>query len=76
MPVWFLDGENAKPVKSITAIPMKEGAVLVKSDLYVSFESGANKYRYTGSYPRDRMLKIDMKTLMKDDRNTEKEERQ
>ncbi|MDM5200225.1 lamin tail domain-containing protein [Fictibacillus enclensis] len=76
VPVWFLDGENAKPVKSITAIPMKEGAVLVNSDLYVSFESGANKYRYTGSYPRDRMLKIDMKTLMKDDRNTEKEERQ
>lgn len=72
VPLWFLDGQNAKPIQSITAIPMKEGAVLVKSDLYVSFESGANKYRYTGTYPRDRMLKIDMKTLMKDDRNTEK----
>ncbi|MGG1575601.1 lamin tail domain-containing protein [Fictibacillus sp. NRS-1165] len=75
VPLWFLDGETAKPIESITAIPMNEGAVLVKSDLYVSFESGANKYRYTGSYPRDRMLRIDMKTLMKDDRNTEKEER-
>ncbi|MCK6257454.1 lamin tail domain-containing protein [Fictibacillus sp. KIGAM418] len=75
VPLWFLDGQTAKPIESITAIPMNEGAVLVKSDLYVSFESGANKYRYTGTYPRDRMLKIDMKTLMKDDRNTEKEER-
>lgn len=75
VPLWFLDGQTAKPVQSIVAIPMKEGAVLVKSDLYVSFESGANKYRYTGRYPTDRMLKIDMKTLMKDDHDVEKEER-
>ncbi|MBL5832610.1 lamin tail domain-containing protein [Heyndrickxia sporothermodurans] len=74
IPLWFLDGETAKPRKSITAIPMKEGAVLVKKQLYVSFESGANKYRYTGTYPRDRMLKIDMKTLMKDDKEIIKEE--
>jgi len=75
VPLWFLDGQTTKPRESIVSIPMNEGAVLVKSDLYVSFESGANKYRYTGTYPRDRMLKIDMKTLMKDDRNIEKEER-
>lgn len=75
VPLWFLDGQTTKPRESIVSIPMNEGAVLVKSDLYVSFESGANKYRYTGTYPRDRMLKIDMKTLMKDDRDMEKEER-
>ncbi|MGE7218287.1 lamin tail domain-containing protein [Priestia koreensis] len=75
VPLWFLDGETAKPVESIVAIPMKEGAVLVKKNLYVSFESGANKYRYTGKYPTDRMLKIDMKTLMKDDHDLEKEEK-
>ncbi|MEB6550864.1 lamin tail domain-containing protein [Heyndrickxia sporothermodurans] len=74
IPLWFLDGETAKPRKSITAIPMKEGAVLVKKQLYVSFESGANKYRYTGTYPRDRMLKIDMKTLMKDDKEIIKQD--
>ncbi|MGE8205465.1 lamin tail domain-containing protein [Heyndrickxia sp. NPDC080065] len=75
VPLWFLDGQTAKPRESIVAIPMYEGAVLVKKELYVNFESGANKYRYTGTYPRDRMLKIDMKILMKDDKEIEKEER-
>ncbi|MGE6260082.1 lamin tail domain-containing protein [Heyndrickxia sporothermodurans] len=75
IPLWFLDGQTAKPRESIVAIPMKEGAVLVKKELYVNFESGANKYRYTGTYPRDRMLKIDMKILMKDDKDIIKGER-
>ncbi|MFD1037474.1 hypothetical protein ACFQ3N_03420 [Virgibacillus byunsanensis] len=49
------------------AIPMPEGIVEVKNDLYVVFESGANKYHYTTTYPMDRMLKIDFRTLMKED---------
>ncbi|WP_051263229.1 lamin tail domain-containing protein [Tuberibacillus calidus] len=75
VPLWFLDGKTAKPRESIVSIPMPEGAVLVKKQLYVSFESGANKYRYTTTYPRNRMLKIDMKILMKDDRDIIKGER-
>ncbi|MFK4996791.1 hypothetical protein ACI2OX_02375 [Bacillus sp. N9] len=39
---------------------MPEGIVDVHpKHLYVVFESGANKYRYTTTYPMDRMLKID-----------------
>jgi Lamin Tail Domain len=71
VPLWFLDGATAKPRASIEAIPMPEGIVTVKKELYVLFESGANKYRYTTTYPMDRMLKIDLKTLMKDDRDIE-----
>lgn len=68
VPLWFLDGKTAKPRQSIEAIPMPEGIVEVKNDLYVLFESGANKYRYTTTYPMDRMLKIDFRTLMKEDK--------
>ncbi len=68
VPLWFLDGHTAKPRQSIEAIPMPEGIVEVQKELYVVFESGADKYRYTTTYPMDRMLKIDMKKLMKDDK--------
>lgn len=75
VPLWFLDGAQSKPRESIEAIPMPEGIVVVGRELYVLFESGANKYRYTTTYPMDRMLKIDLKTLMKDDKDIIKEER-
>lgn len=75
VPLWFLDGATAKPRPSIEAIPMPEGIVEIQKELYVVFESGANKYRYTTTYPMDRMLKIDLKTLMKDDRDIIKVER-
>ncbi|WP_079506488.1 lamin tail domain-containing protein [Mesobacillus jeotgali] len=68
VPLWFLDGHTAKPRKSIEAIPMPEGIVEVQKELYVVFESGADKYRYTTTYPMDRMLKIDMKKLMREDK--------
>lgn len=68
VPLWFLDGHTAKPRQSIEAIPMPEGIVEVQKELYVVFESGADKYRYTTTYPMDRMLKIDMKKLMKEDK--------
>ncbi|WP_408009557.1 lamin tail domain-containing protein [Pseudalkalibacillus sp. A8] len=68
VPLWFLDGATSKPRQSIVAIPMPEGIVEIQKELYVVFESGANKYRYTTTYPMDRMLKIDMKKLMKDDK--------
>jgi hypothetical protein len=71
VPLWFLDGHTAKPRQSIEAIPMPEGIVEIQKELYVVFESGANKYRYTTTYPMDRMLKIDMKKLMKDDKGIE-----
>ncbi|WP_077247814.1 lamin tail domain-containing protein [Bacillus sp. FJAT-27225] len=75
VPLWYLDGAGSKPRESIEAIPMPEGIVVVGRELYVLFESGANKYRYTTTYPMDRMLKIDLKTLMKDDKDIIKEER-
>ncbi|WP_221568903.1 lamin tail domain-containing protein [Alkalihalobacillus sp. TS-13] len=68
VPLWFLDGATSKPRQSIEAIPMPEGIVEIQKELYVVFESGANKYRYTTTYPMDRLLKIDMKKLMKDDK--------
>ncbi|WP_170169114.1 lamin tail domain-containing protein [Mesobacillus subterraneus] len=68
VPLWFLDGHTAKPRQSVEAIPMPEGIVEVQKELYVVFESGADKYRYTTTYPMDRMLKIDMKKLMKEDK--------
>jgi fibronectin type 3 domain-containing protein len=71
VPLWFLDGYTAKPRQSIEAIPMPEGIVEVQKELYVVFESGADKYRYTTTYPMDRMLKIDMKKLMKEDKGIE-----
>ncbi|OIU70478.1 lamin tail domain-containing protein [Rossellomorea aquimaris] len=71
VPLWFLDGHTAKPRQSIEAIPMPEGIVEVQKELYVVFESGADKYRYTTTYPMDRMLRIDMKKLMKDDKGIE-----
>ncbi|MFZ3580292.1 lamin tail domain-containing protein [Virgibacillus sp. DJP39] len=76
VPLWFLDGATSKPKESIEAIPMPEGIVEVQKELYVVFESGANKYRYTTTYPMDRMLKIDMKVLMKDDKEIIKDDRQ
>lgn len=71
VPLWFLDGHTAKPRQSVDAIPMPEGIVEVQKELYVVFESGADKYRYTTTYPMDRMLRIDMKKLMKDDKGIE-----
>ncbi|WP_282171562.1 lamin tail domain-containing protein [Cytobacillus firmus] len=71
VPLWFLDGHTAKPHQSIEAIPMPEGIVEVQKELYVVFESGADKYRYTTTYPMDRMLRIDMKKLMKEDKGIE-----
>lgn len=69
VPLWFLDGYQSKPVESITTIPMHEGIVDVHPKyLYVLVESGANKYRYTTTYPMDRMIKIDLKKLMKEDK--------
>jgi hypothetical protein len=68
VPLWFLDGHTAKPSQGIEAIPMPEGIVEIQKELYVVFESGADKYRYTTTYPMDRMLKIDMKKLMKEDK--------
>lgn len=76
VPLWFLDGFQSKPRESIEAIPMPEGIVDVHpKHLYVTFESGANKYRYTTTYPMDRMLMIDLKRLMKDDKDIIKEDR-
>ena len=69
--LWFLDAHTAKPRQSVEAIPMPEGIVEIQKELYVLFESGADKYRYTTTYPMDRMLKIDMKKLMKDDKGIE-----
>nr|WP_249317132.1 lamin tail domain-containing protein [Bacillus sp. FJAT-50079] len=69
VPTWFLDGAQSKPQGSVEAIPMPEGIANVQSKyLYVVFESGANKYRYTATSPMDHMLIIDKKQLLKEDK--------
>ncbi len=61
IPVWFLDSKQEPEENShLRIIPMSEGLIHVDNQLYVTFESGANKYRFTTTYVIDRMLKIDL----------------
>ncbi|WP_413378211.1 hypothetical protein [Alkalihalobacillus sp. 1P02AB] len=61
VPVWFLDSKQEPETNSLLRIiPMSEGIINVGTSLYATFESGANKYRFTTSYIMDRMLKIDL----------------
>ncbi len=46
VPLWFLD--RGELVSRLTAPPMMEGITAVDDRLMVLFESGAEKYRYTG----------------------------
>ncbi|WP_068773584.1 hypothetical protein [Paenibacillus sp. FJAT-26967] len=53
VPLWFLDSKNEKG--KLEAPPMSEGLVTVKDELYVLFESGANLYRSSSTYPVDKI---------------------
>ena len=46
VPLYFLDGKT--PSKSIVAPPMTEGLAVMESQLYILFESGADKYANDG----------------------------
>ena len=46
VPLYFLDGKT--PSKSIVAPPMTEGLAVMESQLYILFESGADKYANGG----------------------------
>ncbi|MCR8643839.1 hypothetical protein NV379_14380 [Paenibacillus sp. N1-5-1-14] len=58
VPLWFLDSSNR--VTTISGPPMTEGIVDNKNTLYVLFESGANKFRSSGSYPLDRIYTLEL----------------
>lgn len=57
VPVWFLDRKSlSKEEGSLKVPPMSEGIVTDGANrLFVLFESGALKYRSSGSAPMDRM---------------------
>lgn len=59
VPLWFLDSKNH--IETITGPPMTEGIVEHDNMLYVLFESGATKFRTSGSYPLDRIYTFDLK---------------
>ncbi|MBR2370730.1 MAG: hypothetical protein IKA82_01790 [Clostridia bacterium] len=57
IPVWFLDGKCEKDI--IIAPPMAEGICEKDGNLYVLYESGADKYRNNGGkYPTDHVWVI------------------
>jgi len=59
VPLWFLDSKNLE--ETISGPPMTEGIVENNNTLYVLFESGANKFRSSGSYPLDRIYTLELK---------------
>ncbi len=64
VPLWFLE-LNKKP-KKITLPPLAEGIVLAKDELYIMFESGADKYRTaTNKYPLDRIYLLSTAIMAK-----------
>ncbi|HUX19798.1 MAG TPA: hypothetical protein VMW69_01075 [Spirochaetia bacterium] len=56
IPLWFLDSGNR--VSSTAAPPMMEGIAPVSDRLLILFESGAEKYRSTGTWPIDHMESV------------------
>lgn len=61
VPVWFLDEENL--IQKLEGPPMSESAIVTDQKLYILFESGADKYRDSGSYPLDRMQYVELDKL-------------
>lgn len=61
VPLWFLSRENR--VGLIVAPPMAEGIAPVAGRLAVLFESAALRYRFTGSYPLDRLYLLPATSL-------------
>ncbi|GAA0367607.1 lamin tail domain-containing protein [Bacillus horti] len=61
VPLWFLD-RQAKPEQHsrLVFVPMSEGITTIGNQLYVMTEAGATKYRYTTTYPLDRLLIVDL----------------
>lgn len=60
VPLWFLDSKNH--IETITGPPMTEGIAAHNNSLYVLFESGATKFRTSGSYPLDRIYTLELKS--------------
>ena len=59
VPVWFLDSKMNQ--KNMSALPMSEGIANVNGEVYVLFESGANKYRLGGGkLPTDMVYSVDV----------------
>ncbi|TCZ78890.1 hypothetical protein E0485_07420 [Paenibacillus albiflavus] len=59
VPLWYLDSKNLE--ETISGPPMFEGIVEHDKTLYILFESGANKFRVSGSYPLDRIYTLELK---------------
>ncbi|MEF2246779.1 MULTISPECIES: hypothetical protein [unclassified Paenibacillus] len=61
VPVWFLDKENM--IQKLEGPPMSESAIVKDQTLYVLFESAADNYRDSGSYPLDRIQYVELDKL-------------
>lgn len=61
VPLWFLDKESK--LKEIGMPPMSENIAHDDNSLYVLFESAAEMYRITGSYPLNRIYTIGLDKL-------------
>ena len=61
VPVWFLDNQERAPGNSLLHLPaMSEGVIAVGDDVYVLFESGATRYRYTTTFVSDHIRKVSL----------------
>ncbi|WP_216624846.1 lamin tail domain-containing protein [Paenibacillus foliorum] len=61
VPIWFLDG--ASLINTLTMPPMSESVFERNGNLYVLFESGAQKYA-DGKYPIDKMQLLDAQSFL------------
>ncbi|MFD0715471.1 hypothetical protein [Paenibacillus sp. GCM10027626] len=61
VPVWFLDEQNL--ISKLEGPPMSESAIVVDNAMYILFESAADKYRDSGSYPLDRIQIVELDKL-------------
>lgn len=61
IPLWFLDGLSQ--TGELVMPPASETLVLDEEKLYILFESGANLYRVSGSYPLLRIQTIERELL-------------
>ncbi|MFD0715470.1 lamin tail domain-containing protein [Paenibacillus sp. GCM10027626] len=59
VPVWFLDNQAKKTDNNLLTLPaMSEGLIAVGNELFVLFESGATRYRYTTTFVSDHIRKV------------------
>jgi hypothetical protein len=62
VPLWYLDETNL--IVETILPPLSEGITMVDGKLAVLFESGAQKFQHGGKAPIDRLLLLDLSSLL------------